>query len=331
MTRKPKTWRDIYPVHPAANLFPMLSEEELRELGEDIKNNGLKQPVVVWCEVMGSRLSEDDVPAEKRQPYLLDGRNRLDAMELVGIPTIGPGPENYLKVQKKSVSATCISAPFGSKGLGDFKEHPGEVPDPAAYVISANIKRRHLTKKQQADLIVKVVDAANDFAKVARSFSPTSGKKGGSTKDPRKEEVIEKAAKLNISKRTAEQSIADADAKPKSKRTYVTCPECSARVADLDKHLKIKHKAKAGRRGPPALETERMLEKAVMNTKEATARCARYDVLADKASLKKMLRLYDQIEESITLGRERINNRPPDKEIKRGLISGGASIKKLGP
>ena len=34
--------------------------------------------------------------------------------------------------------------------------------------------------------------------------------------------------------------------------------------------------------------------------------------------------------ETITLGRERINNRPSDKEIKRAL-SGGTSIKKLGP
>lgn len=62
-----------------------------------------------------------------------------------------------------------------------------------------------------------------------------------------------------------------------------------------------------------------MLEKAVMNTKEATARCARYDVLFDKASLKKMLRLYDQLEEAISLGRDRINNRPTDTELRRAL------------
>jgi len=47
------------------------------------------------------------------------------------------------------------------------------------------------------------------------------------------------AAKVGISKRTAEQAIADA--KPKSKVTtiYVTCPECSQRIAEkaLDKHL----------------------------------------------------------------------------------------------
>src|SRR5262249_11773245 len=36
-----KTWRDVYKVHPAADLFPMQPEDELRKLGEDIKANGL--------------------------------------------------------------------------------------------------------------------------------------------------------------------------------------------------------------------------------------------------------------------------------------------------
>lgn len=53
MTRK--SWRDIYPVHPAADVFPMMTEEELRDLGKDIKKNGLRQPVVLWREVMGYR------------------------------------------------------------------------------------------------------------------------------------------------------------------------------------------------------------------------------------------------------------------------------------
>jgi hypothetical protein len=38
---EPKGRRDHLPVHPAADLFPLMSEPELRELGEDIKKNGL--------------------------------------------------------------------------------------------------------------------------------------------------------------------------------------------------------------------------------------------------------------------------------------------------
>jgi hypothetical protein len=47
MTSKPKSWRDLLPVHPAAELFPMMSEEELRALGEDIKKNGLREGVAL--------------------------------------------------------------------------------------------------------------------------------------------------------------------------------------------------------------------------------------------------------------------------------------------
>lgn len=55
-------------VHPVAALFPMLAEDELRELAEDIKTNGLLQPVV---------LDGDG--------RLLDGRNRLAACRLAEV------------------------------------------------------------------------------------------------------------------------------------------------------------------------------------------------------------------------------------------------------
>jgi hypothetical protein len=55
-------------VHPVADLFPMLADDELAELAEDIKQRGLLQPIVL--------------DAEGR---VLDGRNRLAACELAGV------------------------------------------------------------------------------------------------------------------------------------------------------------------------------------------------------------------------------------------------------
>lgn len=55
-----------YIVHPAADVFPLLEAEELKELAEDIKLNGLKDPVV---------LNHDGT-------VLIDGRNRLRACEI---------------------------------------------------------------------------------------------------------------------------------------------------------------------------------------------------------------------------------------------------------
>ena len=67
------SWHDILPIYPAADLFPMMTPDEITALGEDIKNNGLKQPIVLIKTRNGDAL--------------LDGRNRLDAMASVGLTT----------------------------------------------------------------------------------------------------------------------------------------------------------------------------------------------------------------------------------------------------
>jgi hypothetical protein len=38
-------WRDKYKVHPLADLLPMMPDDELAKLGEDIKANGLKEQI----------------------------------------------------------------------------------------------------------------------------------------------------------------------------------------------------------------------------------------------------------------------------------------------
>jgi ParB-like chromosome segregation protein Spo0J len=55
------------PIHSAAQIFPMLSDEELDELAADIKANGLLHPVVV------------------KDGVIIDGRNRLEACKRAGI------------------------------------------------------------------------------------------------------------------------------------------------------------------------------------------------------------------------------------------------------
>jgi ParB-like chromosome segregation protein Spo0J len=57
------------PVHPLADLFPMLPDDELAELAEDIKENGLIHPIV---------LTNDG-------EQIVDGRNRLAACRLAGV------------------------------------------------------------------------------------------------------------------------------------------------------------------------------------------------------------------------------------------------------
>jgi len=96
-------WRDKYKVHPAADVFPMMSDEEIDGL---VKANGLREQVVFTVD-----------------EELLEGRNRMEACERNGIEEV----------------ASC---------------HLPSGLDPVAYVISKNLKRRHMTKAQIADAIV---------------------------------------------------------------------------------------------------------------------------------------------------------------------------------
>jgi hypothetical protein len=175
-------------VHPAAEVFPLLPEPELTELVKDIAHHGLKEKITLW---RGG--SEPTAPL-----YLLDGRNRLEALRRSGrLDLDGLEPMDEYAVV-----------------LG-----PGEVRDPAAFVISKNIRRRHLTKEQRAALILKVVEATiTERAKVARSVRRDErGRVQGSAKDPVLAAAVEEGRKHDISKRTIQRV--------RAKATTATTPE----------------------------------------------------------------------------------------------------------
>src|SRR6516165_2311587 len=127
------SWRDIIKIHPACKLFPLMSPEELRELGEDIRANELTSPIVLWRDSEGNVL-------------LLDGRNRLDAMEMVGL-TITLGKHDEL-----------LCDAFNDLPQRDISGSIDAV-DPYDFVISANVRRRHLSAQQKGDLIAAVLEA----------------------------------------------------------------------------------------------------------------------------------------------------------------------------
>jgi len=82
-------------VHPVADLFPMLADDELAELAADIGERGLLQPIVLDAE-----------------GQVLDGRNRLAACKIAKIEPAfttynGNDPEGYaiaVNVERRSLS-----------------------------------------------------------------------------------------------------------------------------------------------------------------------------------------------------------------------------------
>jgi hypothetical protein len=109
-----KSWRDVLPIHPAAELFPPMSSDELRELGADIvKKNGLVAPIALWRRN----------PNEPLQ--LLDGRNRLDAIELVTGRTVEIGAPSLMAGDFPCLRQGGHARPYGrSLRLCHLRQYP---------------------------------------------------------------------------------------------------------------------------------------------------------------------------------------------------------------
>ncbi|MBR1153149.1 hypothetical protein [Bradyrhizobium sp. JYMT SZCCT0428] len=164
---KALSWRDVLPVHPAADLFPMMTADETLVLGNDIKKNGLHATMVIWKEQKHFR------------PMLLDGRNRLAAMEAVGIEIkaedIGTDADPHVRLLVK------YSDVLGWVKIDNSYLRGDHGADPFALVVSLNVHRRHLTAEQKRDLIAKVLKAIpqksnRQIAKAVGASHPHVGK-----------------------------------------------------------------------------------------------------------------------------------------------------------
>jgi len=114
--------------HPACKLFPKLNDSDLQELAEDIKANGLQNPIVLL------------------DGEILDGRNRFAACKLAGVDP-------------------------------QFKNWDGE-GSPVEWIISQNLKRRHLTPSQKAVVAFELLPLLEKEAKQRQRLSKGRGKKG---------------------------------------------------------------------------------------------------------------------------------------------------------
>ena len=170
---KDSAWRRRFRVNPLADLFPMMTPEELADTAADIKINGLEIPIVV-------RPVDGD-------PEVLDGRNRLEALELAGVALREP----------------------------DVKEVELNDDEARAFIISANIRRRHLTPGEVADLLVKL--AKIEVEKETGSREPVSNSGGRGKKSALKEKVhkLNEALPEKVSESTVKRAIAKTKPPPK--------------------------------------------------------------------------------------------------------------------
>lgn len=221
--RAKSSWRDILPVHPAADALPMLSPEALRELAEDIKANGLREPPVLFEDV------------DSGTEYLLDGRNRLDALELLGIQPVhrehdpkkitgawSLTEEAQARIRERGELVWSLPTGHSDKtpwptdaktrpiwyssktgeGFELFsgrKRPPREGADPVDVVISLNLKRRHLRPAELVEHALAIRAAVGQTLPSGRVSAGGRGHKG---------EATEIAEQTGVSVQTARRGIA---------------------------------------------------------------------------------------------------------------------------
>jgi ParB-like chromosome segregation protein Spo0J len=115
--------------HPVLKLFPLMSEEDLKELAADIKANGQRTPAYT-------------VRGANGNPLLVDGQNRIAACKIAGVV---PNVESLWDYE-------------------DVKDDDAVL----SLVLSANLKRRHLTPAQRGAIVVAAAEMTTHFAAEAK-------------------------------------------------------------------------------------------------------------------------------------------------------------------
>ena len=130
----------------------MLPEAELSALADDIARNGMQVPPLFWKD------------PKTGVEWLVDGRNRLEAMQRIGLPVVENG--KLTPIAREGVAGTNSSDTLGAlRGA-----------DPTEVAISANIARRHLSEKERVFYVKAARKAGAAFAQPQRQVdSETTG------------------------------------------------------------------------------------------------------------------------------------------------------------
>jgi N6-adenosine-specific RNA methylase IME4 len=146
--------------HPAAEIFPMLSKEELDSLSADIKVHGLRHKLVTY------------------EGELLDGRNRWAACKAAGVDPAfieykGDSPVSFVvsaNIKRRQLDPSqraCVAVELEPMFAVEAKKRQGQRTD-----IVANLRQCNAKASDQAAEVVSVSPRMVQYAKEIRTKNP---------------------------------------------------------------------------------------------------------------------------------------------------------------
>src|SRR5262245_64754454 len=143
-----RSWRDVLPIHPAAELFPRMSPDELKALSADIAKNGQRVPIAI-IERARSRPDGTFHVSDPPLQEVLDGISRLDAIEAAGIGVVGEDGLLSDKVQRIEPQFGCrarIARHRVSREAITARRHRG----PGRHCLRLDVNNPRVRRRDQA-------------------------------------------------------------------------------------------------------------------------------------------------------------------------------------
>lgn len=173
-------------LHPAAQLFPMLTTPELLELADDIKANGLRHPIV------------------RHDGKILDGRNRLAACEIAGA---APRFEEWNG--KGSATAYAISANLKRRHLNPSQL--AMIAADALHLFEVEAKARQKEGARRGGLGRKVTAPGREASKGTAASAAAKAAGAGARSVERAKAVTKKSPELAKRVKAGEVTLKQAE------------------------------------------------------------------------------------------------------------------------
>lgn len=198
-----------YEYHKLCQAFPMMSKEELQQLGEDIRDNGQRFGVFRW------------------HGLIIDGKNRIEACKLVGVDPIIVDKEDKLETEA-DVIRLIYSANLVRRQLSASVKAALAVELMKA--IEEADKEDKKSKKEVVEEAAKTTGVSTSYVKAAEQVEK---------EDPEKFEQV-KAGKKSVAKAAKEiraEAGEDADDAAVLRKAEKVVEKCQQKLGELGYRL----------------------------------------------------------------------------------------------